>query len=132
LLLCLIAVKDWAKPPLGHVDPYHLGIRFVGFITANLLLSFLYWFAEFLDQLGLFSSSVAEDRIVPFVDPIEASSKFVNKQKGRGPPGPAWASLLRFLSSARPPARSGSISVTRPVPDRIAAEKQKKKRGQRP
>jgi hypothetical protein len=34
----LIAVKDWAKPPSDHVDPYHLGIRFVGFITANLLL----------------------------------------------------------------------------------------------
>jgi hypothetical protein len=27
-------VKDWAKPPLDHVDPYHLDIRFVGFITA--------------------------------------------------------------------------------------------------
>jgi hypothetical protein len=59
----LIAVKDSAKPPSDHVDPYHLGIRFVGFLTANLLLRFIYWFAEFSDQLGLFSSSVAEDRI---------------------------------------------------------------------
>jgi hypothetical protein len=32
----LIAVKDWAKPPSDHVDPYHLGIRFVGFLTAVL------------------------------------------------------------------------------------------------
>jgi hypothetical protein len=76
-------VKDWAKPPSDHVDPYYLGIRFVGFITANLLLRFLYWFAEFSDQLGLFSSSVAEDRIVPFVDPIEASYKFVKKKQKR-------------------------------------------------
>jgi hypothetical protein len=29
------AVKDWAKTPLDHVDPYHLGIRFVGFLTVN-------------------------------------------------------------------------------------------------
>jgi hypothetical protein len=28
-------VKDWAKPPSDHVDPYHLGIRFVGFLTAK-------------------------------------------------------------------------------------------------
>jgi hypothetical protein len=33
-LSLLIAVKDWAKNPLDHVDPYHLGIRFVGFLTA--------------------------------------------------------------------------------------------------
>jgi hypothetical protein len=26
----LIAVKDWAKPPSDHVDPYHLGIRLLG------------------------------------------------------------------------------------------------------
>jgi hypothetical protein len=36
----LIAVKDWAKPPSDHIDPYHLGIRFVGFLTVNLFLSF--------------------------------------------------------------------------------------------
>jgi hypothetical protein len=34
----LIAVKDWAKPPLDHVDPYHLGIRFVGFLTAKFIV----------------------------------------------------------------------------------------------
>jgi hypothetical protein len=38
LLLCLIAVKDWAKPPSDHADPYHLGIRFVGFITAEFVV----------------------------------------------------------------------------------------------
>jgi hypothetical protein len=27
LLLCLIAVKDWAKPLSDHVDPYHLIIK---------------------------------------------------------------------------------------------------------
>jgi hypothetical protein len=26
LAVCLIAVKDWAKPPSDHVDPYHLPI----------------------------------------------------------------------------------------------------------
>jgi hypothetical protein len=36
LLFRLIAVKDWAKPPSDHVNPYHLGIRFVGFLTAVL------------------------------------------------------------------------------------------------
>jgi hypothetical protein len=25
LAVCLIAVKDWAKPPSDHVDPYHDG-----------------------------------------------------------------------------------------------------------
>jgi hypothetical protein len=34
----LIAVKDWAKPSLDHVDPYHLGIRFVGFLTAKFIV----------------------------------------------------------------------------------------------
>jgi hypothetical protein len=38
LLLCLIAVKDWAKPLSDHVDPYHLGIRFVGFLTAKFVV----------------------------------------------------------------------------------------------
>jgi hypothetical protein len=38
LVVCLIAVKDWAKPPSDHVDPYHLGIRFVGFITAEFVV----------------------------------------------------------------------------------------------
>ena len=32
----VIAVKDWAKTLSDHVDPYHLGIRFVGFLTAIL------------------------------------------------------------------------------------------------
>jgi hypothetical protein len=41
LLILSIAVKDWAKPPLDHVDPYHLGIRFVGFIMVNFLLRFI-------------------------------------------------------------------------------------------
>jgi hypothetical protein len=41
----LIAVKDWAKPPSDHVDPYHLGIRFVGFLTAIFLPRFIYIFA---------------------------------------------------------------------------------------
>jgi hypothetical protein len=36
LLILSITVKEWAKPPLDHVDPYHLGIRFVGFLTAVL------------------------------------------------------------------------------------------------
>jgi hypothetical protein len=36
LAVRLIAMKDWAKPPLDHADPYHLGIRFVGFLTAVL------------------------------------------------------------------------------------------------
>jgi hypothetical protein len=31
-------VKDWAKPLPGHVDPYHLGIRFVGFVTAKFVV----------------------------------------------------------------------------------------------
>jgi hypothetical protein len=35
LAVRLIAVKDWAKTPSDHVDPYHLGIRFVGFLTAK-------------------------------------------------------------------------------------------------
>ena len=38
LLLFLIAVKDWAKTLLDHVDPYHLGIRFVGFLTAKFVV----------------------------------------------------------------------------------------------
>jgi hypothetical protein len=45
-------VKDWAKPLLDHVDPYHLGIRFVGFLTAIFLLR-------------LMRSSKIEDRRVP-------------------------------------------------------------------
>jgi hypothetical protein len=36
LAVRLIAVKDWAKTPSDHVDPYHLGIRFVGFFMAVL------------------------------------------------------------------------------------------------
>jgi hypothetical protein len=122
-------VKDWAKPPSDHVDLYHLGIRFVGFITTNLLLRFLYWFAEFSDQPGLFSSSVAEDRIMPFVDPIKASYKFVKKIKRTQSTWSRVGIATAILSSTHPPARSGSISVTWPVPDRIAAEKQKKNRG---
>jgi hypothetical protein len=42
LLILSIAVKDWAKPPLDHVDPYHLGIRFVGFLTAIFLRRFIF------------------------------------------------------------------------------------------
>jgi hypothetical protein len=34
----LIAVKDWAKPPSDHVDPYHLGIRYAGFIMAEFVV----------------------------------------------------------------------------------------------
>jgi hypothetical protein len=45
----LIAVKDWAKPPLDHVDPYHLGIRFVGFLTAVLAEIYLLKFALLLE-----------------------------------------------------------------------------------
>jgi hypothetical protein len=45
LAVCLIAVKDWAKPPSDHADPYHLGIRFVGFLTAVLAEIFLLKFA---------------------------------------------------------------------------------------
>jgi hypothetical protein len=37
LAVCLIAVKDWAKPPSDHVDPYHLGIR-ARFITAEFVV----------------------------------------------------------------------------------------------
>lgn len=39
-------MKDWAKTPLDHVDPYHLGIRFVGFLTAILLLIYICCSAE--------------------------------------------------------------------------------------
>jgi hypothetical protein len=38
LLILSITVKDWAKPPLDHIDPYHLGIRFVGFLTAKFVV----------------------------------------------------------------------------------------------
>jgi hypothetical protein len=38
LLILSIAVKDWAKPPLDHVDLYHLGIRFVGFLTMKFIV----------------------------------------------------------------------------------------------
>jgi hypothetical protein len=31
-------VKDWDKPPLDHVDPYHLGIRFIWFLTAEFVV----------------------------------------------------------------------------------------------
>ena len=48
LLFVLIAVKDWAKTLLDHVDPYHLGIRAVGFITA---ISFRELSVEFVDLL---------------------------------------------------------------------------------
>jgi hypothetical protein len=51
LLLCLIAVKDWAKPPSDHVDPYHLGIRFVGFLTAVLTEISLLKFALLLEAI---------------------------------------------------------------------------------
>jgi hypothetical protein len=46
LLILSIIMKDWAKPPLDHVDLYHLGIRFVGFIMVNLLLRFICWKIE--------------------------------------------------------------------------------------
>jgi hypothetical protein len=38
LLFLSIAMKDWAKHHLDHADPYHLGIRFVGFITAEFVV----------------------------------------------------------------------------------------------
>jgi hypothetical protein len=41
LVVRLIAVKDWAKTPLNHVDLYHLGMRFIGFLTVNVLLRFI-------------------------------------------------------------------------------------------
>jgi hypothetical protein len=31
-------MKDWVKPPLNHVDPYHLGIRFIGFLTVKFIV----------------------------------------------------------------------------------------------
>jgi hypothetical protein len=34
-------MKGWAKLPLDHVDLYHLGIRFVGFLTVIFLLVFV-------------------------------------------------------------------------------------------
>jgi hypothetical protein len=46
----LIAMKDWAKPPSDHVDLYHLGIRFVGFITAEFVVEI-----DFSAQIYLFS-----------------------------------------------------------------------------
>jgi hypothetical protein len=54
-------MKDWAKPPLDHVDPYHLGIRFVGFLTAIFLPQFIceyFWLIDLRivpqssDQIG--------------------------------------------------------------------------------
>jgi hypothetical protein len=47
----LIAVKDWAKPPSDHVDPYHLGIRFVGFLMAVLAEIYLLKFALLLEAI---------------------------------------------------------------------------------
>jgi hypothetical protein len=44
----LIAVKDWAKPPSDHIDPYHLGIRFVGFITAEFFVEIDLFLLRFL------------------------------------------------------------------------------------
>jgi hypothetical protein len=32
-------MKDWAKPPSDHADPYHLGIRFVGFLMAKFIVN---------------------------------------------------------------------------------------------
>jgi hypothetical protein len=37
-LILSIAVKDWAKPPLDHVDPYYLGIRFVSFLMVKFVV----------------------------------------------------------------------------------------------
>jgi hypothetical protein len=51
LAVCLIAVKDWAKAPSDHVDPYHLGIRFVGFLTAVLAEIYLLKFALLLEAI---------------------------------------------------------------------------------
>jgi hypothetical protein len=44
-------VKDWAKPPSDHVDPYHLGIRFVGSLTAVLAEIYLLKFALLLEAI---------------------------------------------------------------------------------
>jgi hypothetical protein len=63
LLLCLITVKDWAKPLSDHVDPYHLGIRFVGFLTANLVLRSAEVFIVCCEELlpaGIFKTTVLD------------------------------------------------------------------------
>jgi hypothetical protein len=46
LLVRLIAVKHWDKTLLDDVDPYHLGIRFVGFLTVILLLIYICYSAD--------------------------------------------------------------------------------------
>jgi hypothetical protein len=48
LLFLSIAVKDWAKPPSDHVDPYHLGIRFVGFLTAEFVVEIAWFLLRFI------------------------------------------------------------------------------------
>jgi hypothetical protein len=55
---------------LNHVDPYHLDIRFVGFLTVIFLPRFIYLFAE-VDLLVLFKDwkirkfpSTATDRLI--------------------------------------------------------------------
>ncbi len=48
-------MKDWAKPPSDHVDPYHLGIRFVGFLTTNFSSGFdlrIVLLGQFTDHIG--------------------------------------------------------------------------------
>jgi hypothetical protein len=47
----LIDVKDWANPPSDHVDPYHLGIRFVEFLTAVLAEIYLAAVCDLLAKL---------------------------------------------------------------------------------
>jgi hypothetical protein len=56
----LIAVKDWAKPPLDHVDPYHLGIRFVGFITAKFVVEIDFLAEIYLLEVVLLKSLLPE------------------------------------------------------------------------
>jgi hypothetical protein len=78
----LIAVKDWAKPPSDHVDPYHLGIRFVGFLTAEFVVEidlvlaeiYLLKFALLLEAIYCWrrSTVVDLDEILLFLTPIDS------------------------------------------------------------
>jgi hypothetical protein len=56
----LIAVKDWAKPPLVHVDPYHLGIRFVGFIMVKFVVEIDFLAEIYLLEVVLLKSLLPE------------------------------------------------------------------------
>jgi hypothetical protein len=70
----LIIVKDWAKPPSDHVDPYHLGIRFVGFLTVVLVEIYLLKFALLLEAICCWRrpAVVDLDEILLFLAPIDS------------------------------------------------------------